>query len=649
MTQSGAPEQSVTVTVENIGGISQANVSFPPGVTILSGENATNRTSFLQAIMAALGSNKTSLKADAEAGQVELSIGDAVHTRRLHRDNTQVRFDGDPFLDDAELADLFAFLLEDNEARRAVANPDRDLRSVIMEPIDTAALQAEIQQYEAHKRQLDDQLDELATLEDDLPGLREDATQLDTRIAAKEDELETLREEIGAAEADVQETKEVKEQLEAKLNEAQDLRSEFETVSDRLESERESLQAVKDEREELGDKIDDLPDSVEDERQGIDSELSELRSRKSALESDVAELQNLIQFNEDLLNGDVGIFGELRESSGGGDVTARLIEEETIACWTCGSEVKPTEIEGTVDRLREMREDKLSAVNNLDGEIQDLTEQKRSLEERRREREHVESKLAGLENELAERSDTIEELEARRDDLEREIQDLEAEIDELELADDHGELLDLHQEANRLELAIERLERERESTEADIEALEARLEEREDLEAERDTVAETLTDLRTRVGRLESKAIEEFNGRIADVLQIMGFENIERIWIERREERSKTRSNTTADATFELHVVRSDESGTAYEDTVANLSESEREVTGLIFALAGYLVHEVYEEVPFMLLDSLEALDSSRIARLVEYFETEAENLVIALLADDAEALDAKYTRVTEI
>ncbi len=53
----------------------------------------------------------------------------------------------------------------------------------------------------------------------------------------------------------------------------------------------------------------------------------------------------------------------------------------------------------------------------------------------------------------------------------------------------------------------------------------------------------------------------------------------------------------------------------AYEDTLRHLSESEREVTGFVFALAGYLVHDVHEQVPFMLLDSLEAIDSDRIAR----------------------------------
>jgi hypothetical protein len=72
-------------------------------------------------------------------------------------------------------------------------------------------------------------------------------------------------------------------------------------------------------------------------------------------------------------------------------------------------------------------------------------------------------------------------------------------------------------------------------------------------------------------------------------------------------------------------------------------------VTGLVFALAGYLVHEVYETVPFMVLDSLEAIDSERIATLVDYFSDYAKFLVVALLPEDAAALDDDYRRVTDI
>lgn len=87
---------------------------------------------------------------------------------------------------------------------------------------------------------------------------------------------------------------------------------------------------------------------------------------------------------------------------------------------------------------------------------------------------------------------------------------------------------------------------------------------------------------------------------------------------------------------FELYVICTSDSGAAYEDTVDHLSESEREVTGLVFALVGYLAHEVYEEVPFMQLDSLEAIDSVRITTLVNYFSEYTNYLLVALLPEDA-------------
>jgi hypothetical protein len=78
-------------------------------------------------------------------------------------------------------------------------------------------------------------------------------------------------------------------------------------------------------------------------------------------------------------------------------------------------------------------------------------------------------------------------------------------------------------------------------------------------------------------------------------------------------------------------VIQRTDAGAADEDTVAHLSETEREVTGLVFALAGYLVHTIYDTVPVMLLDSLEASDADRIAALVEYIANRAGYFVVAL------------------
>lgn len=54
--------QEVTTKADNIGGIGTASATIQPGVTALTGRNATNRTSMLQAIMAACGSENVTLK-----------------------------------------------------------------------------------------------------------------------------------------------------------------------------------------------------------------------------------------------------------------------------------------------------------------------------------------------------------------------------------------------------------------------------------------------------------------------------------------------------------------------------------------------------------------------------------------------------------
>jgi hypothetical protein len=130
---------------------------------------------------------------------------------------------------------------------------------------------------------------------------------------------------------------------------------------------------------------------------------------------------------------------------------------------------------------------------------------------------------------------------------------------------------------------------------------------------------------------------------------MLNYENLARIWIERVTRPVEEGRQTVEQTAFELHVVRTTESGATYEDTVEHLSESEREVTGLTFALAGYLVHDVHEQVPFMLLDSLEAIDADRLAELVDYFAPYSQYLVVALLPEDAQALSAEYTRISEI
>jgi chromosome segregation ATPase len=637
-----------SLSVRNIGGIDETELTFEPGVTILSGRNATNRTSLLQSIMAALGSDNVSIKADADEAHVELTLDGDTYTRTLHRRNGTVQTGGDPYLEDATVADLFAFLLESNEARRAVVT-DADLRDIIMRPVDTDEIQAEIDQLLDERRQISDDLDDLDSLKNRLPSLEEERTQLENQIEEKQAELEDLEADIEERDADVEQSRDDKAELEDTLEDLRSKRSELENVRYELETEEDSLESLQTEKQEVTDEYDALPETPAGDLDEIESKIDNLRAEKQTLESEVNELQSVIGFNQDMLeDAGNGVFDALQTSAESDDVTDELLPDETVTCWTCGSDVEADQIETTVEKLQELSKDTVSEINDLDAELDELKEQRRERKDQQRQRERLERRQRELESEIGDTEGRIERLSERRDDLREEIKAVEAEVEELE-DESNEELLELHKEANQLEYDLGSLESDLERVEDNIENIEVRLDEEADLKNRREEVNDEIEELRTKIERIEQQAIEGFNEHMDTVLETLDYENIARIWLERTEQEVREGRRKVTKSVFDLHIIRQTESGTTYEDAITNLSESEREVTGLIFALAGYLAHEVYETVPFMLLDSLEAIDSDRISRLVDYFAGYSDFLVVALLTEDAQALPDTHNRITEI
>ena len=643
-------EQTVAETqlrVENIGGIDETSVAFAPGVTVLAGENATNRTSLLQAVMAALGSDDVSIKGDSDIATVELEFAGETYTRTLRRDGTAIVGEGGAYLDDPTLADLFAFLLESNESRRAVATGG-DLRDLIMRPVDTDEIQNEIDRLLQRRNELDERLTELDGLKDRLPGLEKRRTELQAEVETAKAELAEKETELAERDANVEQTREEKAELEERLTELRSKRSELEEVRYELETERESLESTRARKRELDREFEELPETSVGEIETLDARIDQLRDRKRSLESEINEVQSVIRFNRDMLEDEDGDLLDTLESAEDGDLTDELLPDESVTCWTCGTEVPHDQIETTVSRLRELSQDKLGEITELDDELDELTDEIETLEEKQRRREQLERRRSDLENEIDRSESTIDRLTDRRGTLQEGIETLESEIEALE-DESYQEVLDIHREANQLEYELGRLEGELDDVESEIADVESRLDAESEHRRRRTELTEEIEDLRTRIDRIERQAIEEFNGHMDSVLEILGYSNLERIWLERLEREVRDGRRTVTKSVFELHIVRQTDRGATYEDTIDHLSESEREVTGLVFALAGYLAHEVYETVPFMLLDSLEAIDSERIAALIEYISEFSEYLVVALLPEDAAALSDDYRRVTDI
>jgi len=637
-------ERPAELEVRNVGGIEETTVSFSPGITVLTGRNATNRTSLLRSIMAVLGSDDTSLKADAEQGRVELRMGDERYVRTLERANGTVTTDGVPYLEETELADLFAFLLESNAARRAVER-EEDLRELIMRPVDTEAIEAEIERLDRERARIDDELEDLSELKRELPSLEERRRELEAEIETKRAELASKEADIDALDADVDETRAEKQRLDSQLQTVREKRSELEQVRSDIDLQQESIESLTAERRELEAELSDLPETPMAEHDDLDEQITQLRNRKETLEAEVSDLQDVIQFNEEQLEGQSDSIAALRENDGA--VTDALVED-IVVCWTCGSEVDEERITETVAQLRTVRREKLETVRSLESELSDLRDEKREHRQQRQRKQTVERKLADVETEIDDREERLEDLRSKRERLGEEIETLESEIDDLE-SDDFSEVLDLHKEANQLEFELGQLESTLDDVVERIGTVEEQLAEESDLKSRREEIEAELTDLRTRVDQIEASAVERFNEHMDTVLDVLDYDNLERIWIEAVEREVRDGRQTVERTEFELHIVRSTDTGATYEDTIDHLSESEREVTGLVFALAGYLVHDVHETVPFVLLDSLEAIDSERIAALVEYMADYATFLVVALLPEDAQALDDRHPRITSI
>jgi DNA repair exonuclease SbcCD ATPase subunit len=636
------PDRTAKVVVENVGGISETAVELEPGVTVLSGRNATNRTSLLQALMAALGSERASLKADAGEGSVRLEL-EETHTRTLTRENGGVVLGGSPYLSDATVADLFAFLLESNEARRAVARGD-DLRELIMRPVDTAAIRAEIETLESERRDLAARLDERERLREAVDRLEAELDRIDGEIESTEASLAEVRAEVERTDADLAESRESEAELDEKLEELQSARSEREDVRFRLETERETRAELRTELSELEEGLSALPAAPSDELAGLDERIESLRDRKRSLDSTINQLQAVIQFNEEVLADEGSPAFALGESSD--DVTDGLLPEgASFTCWTCGSETTRSDVEQRLERVRDRRRELLSERGEIEDDLDAATDEKRRLRRQSERREELERRRTELSDELDRAESEVDQLAERREDVDDEIERLEAAVERLRESE-YTELIDLHTEASELEAEIERLRAERRETEDELADRRDQLASLAELEAEREEVEGQLESARTRIRRLEEGAVEAFNEHMDEVLDRLSYANVERIWIERIDE---TSNGAVGASSFRLHVVRATDGGAVYEDTVEHLSESEREVTGLVFALAGYLVHDVHEEVPFVLLDSLEAIDAGRIAALVDYLGEYAGYLVVALLAEDARPLPDDYHYVAEI
>jgi chromosome segregation ATPase len=638
---SGLTSGKVTeVNIENIGGIEEASLQIGAGITALVGENATNRTSILRAIATGLGVDQYSLKSDSDTGKVQLSIDGETCTRKLRRENGSVRTEGETYLDDPAIGELYGVLLRSNRVRQAVRE-NQDIRKLILEPVDTERIEEKISARVDERREIDDELDRLDSLSETRTELETKRQEVTDRLSEVREQLDTKRSELDAAETNSKgEEPDVQAELDEKLSELRETQSERQRVSANLESEQKSLESLRESRETVENQYKDVSEPDESALAALEDRIETFRERRQSVSSTITRLQQVIRFNEEQLSDSGTPLSEALGSEDDQPVTEQLDPSNaTTTCWTCGSDVEHSQIDEMVDRLQSLRAEKVQEKTRIENDLDELRTELDDLKSRREEREALRTQLSSLEKKVEQTESNIEEFKQRKAALTERVEELEAAVNSLQ-ATQQDELLDLQEAVSELEFERDEAATELERIESNLENIESELDRREQLRDRRDALSAELEELRTKIERIETDAIEQFNTHMATLVDRLDYDNIDRIWMERTEKQVKRGRQKTTETQFELHVIRENDAREVYEDTLEHLSESEREIVGLVVALSGYIVHDVHEQMPFMLLDSVEMIDGDRLAELVSYLQEYVPYLVVVLLPDHAPAFE---------
>jgi len=619
-------DDRLAVTVENIGGIDSCEFQLSPGLTAFEGRNATNRTSLLTAIAGGLGGTSARLKSDADHGKVELELNGESYTREYTAESGAQRTQGTPYTTDAESIDTFVALLWDNPIRQAVRSND-DLRELLMRPVDTQKIQRQIRDRKREREQLTERRRGLEQRREQLPSLQQQRETKAEELEQVETELQEVREHVKSVDIDrtkASETQSLLDTLKKKRQEKRNLQEQIEHHTERIED-------IQDSIADLEAKLADF-EVPTDEIERLNAEIENFEQQERTLSNQIDDLLTIVSFNDDLLDGDPDeLLGVEPETE---TVTDQLTADtDQLVCWTCGTEVSLDQVESRLEGLRDIVQERRQRREELRSEIDEREDSLEEYERQVRNQREIESQLSDLRDEVEHRKEERDRLQSDLDALTEEISSLENEAAQLE--DERAdELVEAYEKISDLEYERGQLQERLSDLDSQIEDLEDAKTEIQQLKSQIEELSDDLDSLRGRIENLETDVVEQFNTHIEDLIEKLEYRNIERVWLEQ-----KVDPDDRSGGSFDLHIVRQAEDGGVYEDSLETLSESERELVGLVLALTGNLVHGVSEKVLVMLLDSVESLDSERLATVLQYFSSRVNYMLVALPPEYAAAL----------
>ena len=603
----------LSITISNVGGIKHLEQTFADSVTIITGSNASNKTSLLQALAFGLGRSTVPIRSGATEARVELRIDGREIIRTAEMTDTGIATSGEGLLEDregVELFERFACLFEFNDVRQAVRE-GHSIEELLKEPMDLNTLEVQRSELLSQKKALKGEVSQLTDVEQKIESRRSELATTRERITELEAELDDLRNQQVESTGNDETANQLREERASLVHERKKYErqiDELEGAIDRLEEDLESAKATL-KQAGTNAETDDI-EQLRVEREKIRGDLDEIIDR-------VEILQSVLTANREMLNSSyTGVLG--KDSS---------LVEDTVTCWACGNEVAESDFDETVDELRKLIERDKKRRNEYQPRLEEIEAKIDSVKQAQRRVSELESTVSDHEATLANRRESLETKRASLEELRDELSQLDEQLAEHE-SEQSTEVSDLQEQIEGLRVDLHATRSEADRLESTIEELEARQDERERKKAEIDQLTDEITSLTDRIQTLEQDLREGFNDAISDLIEVLDYERIERIWL---------------NGNFDLIVAREVDS-VIRKDEVSHLSESEREMVGLMLALAGYVAYDVSNVAPVLLMDTLGAFDSDRTAKLISYFANETPYLFAALLPDSAAAFNSATT-----
>lgn len=557
------------ISVQNIGGILEGEASIEPGANAVRGANWQGKSSFVQAIETALGT-ETALTDGRDSGWVTLETPDGEYRVELRRTNGTVSRIDTPYLDteyDRVRADLYAFLDEKNLIRAAVRRGD-DLEEYLTRPLELENIDEQIKRKKSERSQVKSELETAEEAANEIVSVEKRISSLENEL----DELEAEREQISDSEP--------QEENQETLSDLRAERDQQQQNIDRLEN---TLERA---TERLSERRSELDELTVPDNQDFESELAELRSEMQSAEHDIDIVQDIYSANKRLLDEDrIELLADVEHG----------LAEDTITCWVCDSQTTKSDIEDRLEALHRRLSELQQDVKEYRTRFEDLEERRDELRTKRRRRSDLQDEIADLEETISDREQSLENARSRLEELEERIEEVSESVSERD------------ERLTDIESNIKYNRRELEEAHEKKETLERRAGRREMLCEERDQLTQEIRDLRNRKQEMKRRTREEFEAAAADIIE--------------RFDTSYDAARLTSE--FELVIARD-----GREISIDALSESEIELLGIVAALAGYEAFDVHDDVPVILADGLGSLDEDNLETLVDLLAERADYLV---------------------